>query len=148
MRSFFYKLTTNYFTMKIMKRQTFSDDLHIHFAITPLLLIGLDTGSHAQYNEPVKRIHLRGSAPMDQEKAYADTQAKPNQGRWKRFLVLVLVVCVLAAPFAKRTYRKLSNLYEDFAQRWSVMNQVWARANRTKHPPIELTEEMRDGVLY
>ncbi len=85
---------------------------------------------------------------MVRKEASADERSEEKRGRWRRLLAFGLILCLLMAPFAKRAARKISGLYEVFIQQRTAANEAKARANRVRHPPIELTEEMRRGVLY
>lgn len=79
---------------------------------------------------------------------FLGVRSETDRGRWKRVLAFALVFCILLAPVARLTARKIQNFKENSGQNTSSTDQTKDNSNRIKHPPIELTDEMRSGVLY
>ena len=79
---------------------------------------------------------------------FLGVRSETGRGRWKRILAFTLVFCILLAPVARLAARKIQSLAESSGQSTSPTDLVEDNSNRIKHPPIELTDEMRSGVLY
>ena len=75
---------------------------------------------------------------------FLGVRSETDRGRRKRILAFALVICILLAPAARLTVRKIRSLRESSGQNTAQTDP----SSRIKQPPIELTEELRSGLLY